>query len=308
MKILIGYDGSEYSESALGDLSRGGLPGAADVEVMSAVDPWAVAAAEPGFASPILGELAMSMEAAAELSRLALESAGQSAEAAGAKIRKMMPGWKVAVATAIDAPSSAILRRADAWNADLIVIGSHGHGALRRFVLGSVSQSVLTHAHCSVRISRATLRTDTGPPKVVIGVDGSAGSNAAVAALAGRAWPAGTRVLAVAAIDLRVMLSEIGDVAEWDATIEAAGARDWTQNAVDAAGRVLRDAGLDVTAVVHTGDPKNVLIAEADRWEADCIFVGAKGLSAIERLLVGSVSTAVAERAKCSVEVVKKAE
>jgi nucleotide-binding universal stress UspA family protein len=48
-----------------------------------------------------------------------------------------------------------------------------------------------------------------------------------------------------------------------------------------------------------------VLITEAEDWDADCIFVGAKGMRGIERLLIGSVSAAVAARAHCSVEVVR---
>jgi nucleotide-binding universal stress UspA family protein len=51
--------------------------------------------------------------------------------------------------------------------------------------------------------------------------------------------------------------------------------------------------------------PKYILIKEAKRWGADSIFVGARGLSNFERLLLGSVSTAVATRAHCSVEVVR---
>jgi nucleotide-binding universal stress UspA family protein len=53
------------------------------------------------------------------------------------------------------------------------------------------------------------------------------------------------------------------------------------------------------------GDPKQILIEEAESWQADSIFVGAKGMRGIERLLLGSVSAAVAARAHCSVEVVR---
>ena len=52
---------------------------------------------------------------------------------------------------------------------------------------------------------------------------------------------------------------------------------------------------------------KSLLLEEAERWGADCIFVGARGLNRLERLLLGSVSTAVAARARCSVEVVRPA-
>jgi nucleotide-binding universal stress UspA family protein len=48
-----------------------------------------------------------------------------------------------------------------------------------------------------------------------------------------------------------------------------------------------------------------VLVEEAEGWGADCVFVGATGLRGAERLLMGSVSAAVAARAHCSVEIVR---
>src|SRR5690606_28707591 len=68
----------------------------------------------------------------------------------------------------------------------------------------------------------------------------------------------------------------------------------------------LRAAGLLVREpVLREGEPRQVLLDEAANWPADSIFVGAKGLSRIERVLLGSVSSAVAARAACSVEVVR---
>ena len=65
----------------------------------------------------------------------------------------------------------------------------------------------------------------------------------------------------------------------------------------------LRAAAFKTEAVVKEEDPKRLLIAEAESWGADCIFVGARGMGRIERFLLGSVSSAVAARAHCSVEV-----
>lgn len=58
-------------------------------------------------------------------------------------------------------PKRVILEEAEAFGADLIVVGSHGHGALERFLLGSVSQAVALHAKCSVEIvrTRSNVRT-----------------------------------------------------------------------------------------------------------------------------------------------------
>jgi len=60
-----------------------------------------------------------------------------------------------------------------------------------------------------------------------------------------------------------------------------------------------------VSTLVVDGDPKALLPREAERWQADSIFVGARGVRGVERFLLGSVSAAVAARAPCSVEVVR---
>ena len=74
---------------------------------------------------------------------------------------------------------------------------------------------------------------------------------------------------------------------------------------VEAVADELLWAGLVPTTVVEDDDPKWFLVEQAERWKADCIFVGAKGHSGLERFLLGSVSAAVATRAHCSVEVVR---
>lgn len=75
---------------------------------------------------------------------------------------------------------------------------------------------------------------------------------------------------------------------------------------VNAVAKDLSRQDVLATPVVADGDPKQVLLKEAERMNADCIFLGAKGHSRMERFLLGSVSAAVAARARCSVEVVRQ--
>jgi nucleotide-binding universal stress UspA family protein len=79
----------------------------------------------------------------------------------------------------------------------------------------------------------------------------------------------------------------------------------WVPRMVEAMAEPLQTRGLLLSSVIKAGDPKQVLLDEAEHWGADCLFVGARGLSRIERFLLGSVSSAVAARAHCSVEVVR---
>ncbi|HZI50860.1 MAG TPA: universal stress protein, partial [Terriglobia bacterium] len=67
----------------------------------------------------------------------------------------------------------------------------------------------------------------------------------------------------------------------------------------------LTQAGLTTDTVVIDGDPRREINAEAKRWHADSVFVGARGLGALDRLLLGSVSGAVVTHAHCAVEIVR---
>ena len=75
---------------------------------------------------------------------------------AAARISYDFPHWTVRAEAVADSPAWAIIKRAEAWPAHLVVLGAHGHSALSRFVLGSVSQKALTEVRCSVRIARAS--------------------------------------------------------------------------------------------------------------------------------------------------------
>jgi len=63
-------------------------------------------------------------------------------------------GMKVTTAVQQGNPKSMIIDASEEWHADLIVLGSHGRKALDRFMMGSVSEAIARHAHCSVEIVR----------------------------------------------------------------------------------------------------------------------------------------------------------
>jgi nucleotide-binding universal stress UspA family protein len=166
-----------------------------------------------------------------------------------------------------------------------------------------------------VRISRRA-PTSTEPRssavRIILGIDGSPNSALAVSAVAARTWPAGTEVKIITALDVN-LLSMLAGAARvrWSASWASAGphgddARDWAREAVESVAAELRAAGLTAISVVEEGNPRQVLLDHASQWSADCIFLGARGHSALERFLLGSVSAAVSARASCSVEVVRQ--
>jgi nucleotide-binding universal stress UspA family protein len=293
MKLLIAYDGSECADAAIDDLRRAGLPESGEAVILSVAKAW-----------PPLSEGASARDLAALVEHELGRAATLSARAA-ARVRADFPAWRVASESIVESPQWAIVQKADAWEPDLIVVGSHGRSAIGRAILGSVSQSVLTHARCSVRIGRRRPNAGTGPIRVVVGVDGSIESATAVSAVALRKWPPGSEARVVAVVETVEPLMKLPIPTGATSTSDAPHL--WVTHAIDRVSQELRDAGLTVSPLVSEGDPKRVLVEESERWNADCIFVGAKGLSRLDRFLLGSVSLAVAVRAHCSVEVVRQA-
>ena len=299
MKILIAYDGSEGANAMLDDLQRAGLPQHAEVTIVTIAEAHHVV-----FGGGFSGvEPAFTTEGVNSVS-----TARTLAEQAATRLQTEFPDWQVRHATGCGSPAAQLLEQAEAWQPDLLVLGSHGHSALGRFFFGSVSHGIIQHAPCSVRVARGHYKTANSRTRIIVGVDGSPHASAAVNAVAARAWPLGSEARIVSAFHLPnqsvepLAYHENADaqLAEW---IAAASQRAHTT--AEAAAAQLVPAGLQTSLVVKETNPKRLLLAEAEDWDADSIFVGARGLSAFKRLLLGSVSTAVVTRAHCSVEIVR---
>ncbi len=308
MKLVIGYDGSDPARTAISELPRAGLPANVEAVVVSAADVWPQLPSSAFELAPASGSNLLPMQKKAHA--LALESLTEARTAAAEAeklVKAAFPSWKVSHEAFAGSPYVALTR--PALGADLVVVGSHGRSGLGRMFLGSVSQNVLMHAPCSVRVSRASGSSGGKPLRIVLGVDGSSHSALAVSAVAARNWPAGSEAKVITVLDrtfLTALANPQSSAWAWVAEPEQDGWK-WALRAVQRVGEELTPAGLVTTTNVLEGDPKKVLMQEAEKWQADCIFVGAKGLSALERFLLGSVSAAVAARAQCSVEVVRQA-
>jgi nucleotide-binding universal stress UspA family protein len=236
-----------------------------------------------------------------------LAEAAATAKHASEQIKSLFPGWQVRSESLADSPAWALIRTADEWHPDLIVMGARGHSVFGgRLILGSISQRVLYEARCSVRIARASTKDAHDPARILIGVDQSSDSNAAVDAVCSRNWPKGSEAGVLAVVDTVMPINSADPAAmKW---IEVADERNWDQvrEIFEPEAEKLRRAGLHAEILVRRGNPADEILDEADTWGADCIFVGAKGTRGIDRLLLGSVSSAISARAHCSVEVVRQ--
>jgi nucleotide-binding universal stress UspA family protein len=144
MKILMGVDDSEFSRVVLQATVKQFRTEDTEVRVLHVLQP--IAPAPPQMAAGYAPELALQKRPAGELVERIAKELGSA-------------GFKVNATVEIGDIRETIIDSATAWNADLIVVGSHGRRGIRRFTLGSVAEFVARHAKCSVEI----VRTPVGP-------------------------------------------------------------------------------------------------------------------------------------------------
>jgi nucleotide-binding universal stress UspA family protein len=147
MKILLATDGSDCSRAAVDAVANRPWPKGSEVMILSVMElPYL-----PTTETWILPETYFK-----EVEGAAQERAEAAANQAAERL-KSSGASRLVTFTEIDSGSAkdVILDRAEDWGADLIVVGSHGKSGWRRFLLGSVSHAVATHAHCSVEIVRS---------------------------------------------------------------------------------------------------------------------------------------------------------
>ncbi len=209
-------------------------------------------------------------------------------EQASERLSSYFPEWKTETLFLEGSPTREIIRQAREWNADLIVVGSHGHTQSKRFALGSVTQKIANEAACSVRVVRGQAWKNGSPSRLVIGLDGSDGVAAAVEEVARRMWTMGSEIRLVVAQD----------------TAETKSA--WLGEYIENVKKTLAHAEFTVTELIEKGDPKRIIAASAEEWGADCIFLGANNAGDLgEYHLLGGVATAIVARAHCTVEIVR---
>jgi nucleotide-binding universal stress UspA family protein len=143
MKLLIAIDGSEFSQAALSSVIARPWNTGTEIKVLHVVEPPSL------FIGREMGAYDPEFETIWKALR---EQAKDLVEKAAAKLRAA--GFQVATELVEGDPKSQIIDAANEWHADMIVLGSHGWSRLNRFLMGSVSEGVVRHAHCSVEIIR----------------------------------------------------------------------------------------------------------------------------------------------------------
>lgn len=293
MKVLLATDGSAGAEVAL-DLT-GGLSWSADTVVrVIAVTPddgTDFGMAVPSLGTPVEGEAPV--DPRQHMAEIA-EQAVTRLQHAGLKAEKKVASGRVA---------SVIVAEAEEWPADLLIVGSRGHGNIVSMLLGSVSAEIVDHAPCPVLVARLDRLQ-----RLVLAHDGSEHGRAAEEIVA--SWPIFANVAAevVGVVPLTLVwqtgLAAIGPPPEMmQQTIDAQ--REEHQRIVADAEQRLTIAGRAVTGTVLHGPPAAEIIRAAEDRRAELIVLGTRGRTGISRLLLGSVARNVLFHAAVSVLVVR---
>lgn len=146
MKILLAVDGSPCSDEAIEEIGRRPWSAGSEIKVLTTFELPLPPSPEAWAMPPTYFE---------ELDRAASEHARSIKELGMTRLKSTMGPEVIITGESVPgAPRMVILDEAESWGADLIVVGSHGYRAWERFLLGSVSQSIVSHAKCSVEVVR----------------------------------------------------------------------------------------------------------------------------------------------------------
>jgi nucleotide-binding universal stress UspA family protein len=294
MRVLLAYDGSQGALQAADLVAAIAWPPDSIVRVVSVIEPTMVALTAWAGVVPD-----SSPEAESQVNDYYV---GELAET----VRRLSgPNRTVESAVLRGRPATTIVDDAGTFDADLVVVGSRGQGAIASLVLGSVSGEVIDHAPCPVLVARQSTMT-----RIIFATDGSPSATSAQDLLS--RWPVfggfPIRVVSVADVPhpwhTGIAPTMYAQVAEAFAR-DLEEAKNEHQRIADESATALRAAGLDATAETPAGDAAAEIIAAAARWDADLVVLGSRGRTGLTRLLLGSVARNVAHGSGASVLVVR---
>jgi len=291
MKVIAGVDGSKYARWAIEWIAQFPFASSPQVTALHVMD--IVSLRAPFLGQPVVIGNAHFIRA--EITRLVTRGKKIADEITTLLSSLHLKGRVVTERGTI---ATSILRRATDQNR-LVVIGSRGLDALDRFMLGSVSTKVTLHAPCSVLVVKQAPRL---LKRVILAIDGSKSSEKTLQFLLRNmrstqknpsVWEKGTEAA------ITVMVVHVMPSSKYPEVKESGKAL------VHSYAEKLVMAGYEVEEILRFGNPADEIIKLAQRRNADLVLTGAKGLGAIGRLLLGSVSMRLIQHSRCSVLLVR---
>ena len=287
MNVLVATDGSKFGTWGLNWVAKLPFVVPPKVTALHVVDIASLRA--PFLSQPVMAGMERYIQEEAQ--RMDARSAKALKEA---KLQLATLKLKGAVRKEQGSIAQTILKRAPKRDG-LLVVGSQGLDALDRFMLGSVSTNLIHHATCPVLVVK-----DAAVPlrRITLATDGSAASAKALAFVVKNFQP-DTSTGKSGHVPIHVTVIHAMPFIKYP-ELKAASRHLVEQNL-----RKLVKAGFTAEAVYQLGKPAEEIMKVASKHQADLIVMGAKGLGAIARFLLGSVSTRVVQHSSCSVLVVR---
>lgn len=287
MNVLVATDGSKYGRWELDWVATLPLVEPAKVTALHVLDVAALRA--PFLSQPVMAGTERYIQE--EIQRMEARSAKTLKEATQQLVSLKLKGSARKEQGAV-APT--ILKHAPKRDG-LLVVGSQGLDALDRFMLGSVSTNLIHHATCPVLVVKGE-----GAPvrRITLATDGSDSSDKALKFVLSKFRPdrsVGKRGDAPIHVTVFHVLP----------LVMYPGLKEASKKLLEQSEQKLTKAGFTAEPLCYLGNPAEEIMKAATRQKADLIVMGAKGLGAIARFLIGSVSTRVVQHANCAVLVVR---
>ena len=294
MRILIAIDGSQSSIHARDLVASLSLPGRSSVTLLTAYDipvAWFGGSLSPGGPRLEEAEAAMRREAEATLAGLAAPFNGRD--------------WSVDQRVVRGRASSVIVETAAELAADLIVLGSRGHGPIASMLLGSVSAEVVDRASCSVLVARRS-----SVSRLLVATDGSSCAELIPDTLG--TWGAfeGRPAIALAvtpvdspAFALMVSMYTLGSLSLEPSRLEM---EERYLGYASAMAARLSEMGIPTQAETRSGDAAQGIITAAVERQVDLIVTGSRCIHGFDRWLLGSVARNVLLHSGASVLIVRR--
>ncbi len=207
-------------------------------------------------------------------------------------------------------PKNKIVEAIKSFTADLALLGTRGHKGMELMLLGSVSQGVLMQSPCPVLIVKNNDEDESGLgsfQRIILAADNSDYSQAALNWLKRFKWNAD------ASFKIITVIPHLFESFEDEHTTSMTSILDQQQRLREAAERQLESmarsleshCGSEVSIEITEGDPREEVLRSASAWNADLIVMGSHGRTGLTKLLLGSVSQAVALHSDCAVAIVR---